>query len=362
MSRLTPRPGILEIEPYVGGRSEIAGRAKAIKLSSNESALGPSPKALEAYAACASRLHRYPDGSALKLREAIGAYHGLEPERIVCGNGSDELIDLLARAYAGPGDEVLFSEHSFLIFAIATKSVGASAVTAPERDLRVDVDALLQKVSPGTRIVFLANPNNPTGSYVPKGELARLRARLPGNVLLAIDGAYGEFVTRADYTQGFELVDEAENVVVVHTFSKIYGLAALRLGWAYCPPAIADALNRLRAPFNVSAPTQAAGIAAVEDAAHLEKARAHNERWRDWLAREIGRLGLKVHPSVCNFLLVEFPNEPGRNAEAANAHLLERGIIVRPVAKYGLPDCLRISIGLEEEVRAVAAALAEFAR
>lgn len=362
MSALKPRPGILNIEPYVGGRSEIAGRSKVVKLSSNESALGPSPRAAEAYAACAARLHRYPDGGAVKLREAIAAYHGLDPERIVCGNGSDELIDLLARAYAGPGDEVLFSEHSFLIFSIVARSVGATPVVAPERDLRIDVDALLAKVGSRTRIVFLANPNNPTGSYVPAGELSRLRAALPETTLLAIDGAYGEFVTKADYTQGFELVDGGENVVVVRTFSKIYGLAALRLGWAYGPASVADVLNRLRAPFNVSGPTQAAGVAAIEDVAHLEKARAHNERWRGWLASEIGKLGLKIHPSVCNFLLVEFPKEAGRDAEAANAHLLARGIIVRPVSKYGLPDCLRISIGLEEEVRAVARALEEFVR
>jgi len=355
-----PRAHILAIDPYVGGRSTIEGKARVIKLSSNESALGPSPKALAAYANFADRLARYPDGSAQELREAIAAYHGLDPERIVCGNGSDELIDLLARAYAGEGDEVLFSEHSFLIFSIVARGVGATPVAAPERGLRIDVGALLGRVTSKTRIVFLANPNNPTGSYVAREELERLRRELPSEVLLVIDGAYAEFVTKADYTQGFELVDAGENVAVVHTFSKIYGLAALRLGWGYAPASVVDVLNRLRAPFNVSGPTQAAGIAAVRDGGHVEAARAHNERWRDWLAAELSALGLRVHPSVCNFVLVEFPDRPGRDAAAANQHLLSRGIIVRAVETYGLPRCLRISIGLEDEVRAVAEALKEF--
>ncbi|MEE9300164.1 MAG: histidinol-phosphate transaminase [Alphaproteobacteria bacterium] len=357
MSVLIPRPGILQIDPYVGGRSTIEGVEKVIKLSSNESALGPSPKAVAAFRASAESLARYPDGGVRRLREALGAHHGLDPERIVCGNGSDELIELLVRAYVGSGDEVLFTEHSFLIFWLVTLGVGAAPVTAPEKDLKADIDALLNRVSDRTRIVFLANPNNPTGSYVSRDEISRLREALREDVLLVIDGAYAEFVTRADYSSGFEFVDQDENTVVIGTFSKIHGLATLRLGWAYCPASIADVLNRLRAPFNVSGPTQAAGVAALQDEAHMEEVRRHTETWREWLTREIAGLGLKVYPSVCNFILVRFSS--ATSAEAADAFLSSKGIIVRSVARYGLADCLRITIGQEDEMRAVAHALAE---
>lgn len=360
MSALTPRPEILEIEPYVGGKSSVEGVERIVKLSANESAFGPSERALEAFRAYSQGLHRYPDGGARRLRSALGARYGLDPERIVCGNGSDELISLIARAYAGAGDEVLVSEHGFLIFSIVAQSVGATPVKAPERALTVDVEAMLSRVSARTRIVFIANPNNPTGSYLSCRELERLRKGLKEEILLAIDAAYCEFVTRSDYAPGYELVDAYGNVVVLRTFSKIHGLAALRLGWAYCPPDMADVLNRLRAPFNVSGPSQAAGVAALEDVNHTEAAVRHNARWREWLSAKLGDLGLKVHPSVCNFVLVGFPDDPRRNAAAADAFLLKRGIIVRPVAKYGLPDCLRITIGREDEVRAVAEALGEF--
>jgi len=360
MSAPTPRPGILEIKPYVPGKSAVAGRAAAAKLSANESALGPSKRAIEAYRAQADRLHRYPDGSARGLREAIARRHGLDAARIVCGAGSDEILYNLARGYAGPDDEVLYSEHGFNVYPIVARAVGARPVTAPERDLTFDVDAVLARVSDRTRLVFIANPNNPTGSYIPADELARLRAGLREDIVLVIDGAYAEYVTRNDYSPGLELVDAGENTVMTRTFSKIYGLAALRIGWAYCPLPIADVLERLRGPFNLSSAAQAAGIAALEDTAHVAASRDHNAVWLPWLADRLGALGLCVYPSAANFVLVRFPDDPARNSAAAMKFFGERGLIPRETGGYGLPQCLRITIGREDEMRAVAAAAADF--
>ena len=355
-----PGPGILDIAPYIGGESKAPGNLRPIRLASNESALGPSPKAIAAYRALAEDIHRYPDGSAAELRAAIGRHHGLDPERIVCGAGSDELIGMLLRAYAGAGDEVLYSRHGFLMYPIGALSVGANPVAVPERELTADVDAFLARVTDRTRIVFLANPNNPTGTYLSADELARLHAGLPPHVVLAIDAAYAEFVNRNDYEPGVALVNRAENVVMLRTFSKIYALAGLRLGWAYCPPAIADVLNRIRGPFNVAAPALAAGVAAVEDVGALARARAHNERWLPWLSERLAALGLGLTPSVGNFVLARFPDEPRHNADAAFAFLQSRGILVRQMGGYGLPQHLRITIGTGEEMEIVAASLAEF--
>ena len=355
-----PGPGILDIAPYVGGESKVAGIERPIRLASNESALGPSPKAIAAYRALADDIHRYPDGSAAELREAIGRHHGLDPDGIVCGSGSDELIGLLLRAYAREGDEVLYSRHGFLMYPIGAMSVGATPVAVPERDLTADVDAFLARVTERTRLVFIANPNNPTGTYLSADEMARLHAGLPRHVVLAIDAAYAEFVNRNDYEPGIGLVNRAENVVMLRTFSKIYALAGLRLGWAYCPPSIADVLNRIRGPFNVTAPTLAAGVAAVEDIAALARARAHNDRWLPWLSERLAALGLELTPSVGNFVLPRFPDEPRRNADAAFAFLQSRAIITRKMGGYGLPQHLRITIGTGEENEAVAATLAEF--
>ncbi len=357
---LTPRPGILEITPYVGGESTLSGANRVIRLASNENPLGTSPRAAAAYAAQQGELHRYPDGGADALRAAIGELHGVEPERVVCGGGIDELIALLVRAYAGPGDEVLYSAHGFLMYAIAAKAAGATPVSAPERDLTADVDALLARVSPRTRLLFLANPNNPTGSYLTAAEVRRLREGLPEGVLLVLDAAYAEYVRRDDYEAGAELVRAFDNVVMTRTFSKIYGLAALRLGWAYCPAEVADVLNRLRGPFNVSTAAQAAGVAALADQAHVARSCENNLRWLDWFTEEARRLGLAVPPSVGNFVLLRFPEEPGRDAEAAAQHLKGAGILVRGMAAYGLADSLRVTIGTEEDMRAVAEALAGF--
>ena len=360
MSLPTPRPGIMDITPYVGGESGIAGAMEVIKLSSNEGAFGPSPKALAALEEAAGKLHRYPDGGCVRLRKALGEHHGLDPERIVCGAGSDELIGMLCRAYAGPGDEVLYTEHGFLMYPIAARTAGATPVTAPETGLAADVDQLLKKVTTNTRILFLANPNNPTGTYLGTHELKRLRMALPDNVLLVIDAAYAEFVTLEDYTAGVELVDAGANVVMTRTFSKIYALGGVRLGWAYCPAAIADVLNRARNPFNVAAPAQDAGLAALADVDFTDKARLHNHTWLAWTAERLAGLGLEGPASAGNFLLARFPNVPDHDAKAADAFLKQRGIIVRRMDAYGLADCLRITIGLEDEMRAVVAALKEF--
>jgi histidinol-phosphate aminotransferase len=355
----TPRPGILDIALYVPGEAKLAGQTRIARLASNENPLGPSLRAIEAFRASARQLHRYPDGGAVALRESIGRHWRIDPARIVCGAGSDELIALLVRAYAGPGDEVLYSRHGFLMYAIAAKAAGASPVAAAERDLTADVDALLALVSHRTRLVFLANPNNPTGTYLPAGEVARLRAGLPDHVLLVLDAAYADYVERNDYESGRRLVDAHDNVVMLRTFSKIFGLAGLRLGWAYCPPAVADGLNRIRGPFNVSAPAQAAGIAALEDGEHVARSRAHNDRWLAWFHDEVSALGLRAPTSVGNFLLVRFQDAGA--ARAALRFLNSRGIIPRAMDAYGLAHSLRFTIGLEDDMRAVAAALGELA-
>jgi histidinol-phosphate aminotransferase len=355
-----PRPGILEIAPYVGGEAALPGFAQPIRLASNENPLGTSAAAIAAYRDCATRLNRYPDGNATALREAIGRAHGLDPARIVCGAGSDELLGLIVRAYAGPGEEVLVSRHGFLVYPLAALSAGATPVTAPEAGLTVDVDALLARAGERTRALLIANPSNPTGTFLPPAQIRRLREALPETVLLVLDAAYAEYVTGEDYEAGAALVDAHDAVVMTRTFSKIYGLAALRLGWAYCPRAVADVLNRLRGPFNVSDPAQAAGIAALADRAFLDHVRDHTRAWRDWLAGRVEAAGLIAHPSVANFVLVEFPADPARNSAAALAFLKGRGILVRGMGAYRLPQCLRITIGREEEMRATAAALAEF--
>ncbi|MBK8908604.1 MAG: histidinol-phosphate transaminase [Rhodospirillales bacterium] len=361
MNAPVPRPGISGIAPYVGGESLIAGARRVIKLASNESALGASPQAIAALQDSAAHAYRYPDGGCHALRAAIAQRFYVDADRVVCGAGSDELIGLLCRAYAGAGDEVLYSEHGFLMYPIAARAAGATPVAAPETRLTTDVDALLATVSERTRIVFIANPNNPTGTYIPDREMRRLRAGLPDQVLLVIDAAYAEYMDADDYAAGERLVEDGGgNVVMTRTFSKIFGLGGLRLGWAYCPPAIADILNRVRNPFNVSSLAQVAGYAAIDDVAFFGQAKAHNDRWRVWLTRELRSLGLGVDDSVCNFVLVRFPAVSNRDARAADAFLKEHGIITRRMEAYKLPDCLRITIGLEDEMRAVAAALAAF--
>jgi histidinol-phosphate aminotransferase len=313
-----------------------------------------------AYQAAAVSLERYPDGAAHALREAIGAAYGLNPDRIVCGAGSDEILNLIAHAYVGPGDEAVYSQHGFLVYPIATRSAGGKPVAAPEKDLTADVDALLASVTPSTRVMFLANPNNPTGTYLPFREVRRLHAALPPNVLLVLDAAYAEYVRRNDYESGVELAGTAANVVMTRTFSKIYGLAGLRIGWAYGPAHVIDALNRIRGPFNVSLPAIAAGVAALADRAHQERAAAHNDEWLPLLSAAIAAMGLKVTPSVGNFILIHFPDVAGKRAPDADAFLLDRGVVLRRMDGYGLPNALRMTIGSAEANEATLAALGDF--
>jgi histidinol-phosphate aminotransferase len=355
-----PQPGIDAIAVYVPGRSTASSTGKTYKLSSNESPLGASPHAIAAYGDLAGKLELYPDGSAGELRDAIGAHYGLNPDHIVCGAGSDEILSLLAQAYLGPGDEAIYCRHGFLVYEIAIRTNGATPVIAEETNLTANVDAILAAVSEHTKMVFLANPNNPTGTYIPFNEVKRLHAGLPASCVLVLDAAYAEYVRKNDYESGIELVATASNVVMTRTFSKIYGLAAARLGWVYCPPEIADTLNRIRGPFNVNAPAIAAGVAAIKDTEHIDEAIAHNDKWLAWLTSELTALGLEVTPSVGNFILIQFSDGEALSAQAADEFLLERGIVLRQVGNYSLPKGLRMTIGSEEANRKTVAVLAEF--
>lgn len=351
MTTPSPRPGILEIEPYKPGGAKAPGAEKIYKLSSNESALGASPRAVEAYKAAAESLYLYPDGAASALREKITEVHRLDPARLVCGAGSDEILQLLCRAYVGPGDNIVQSEHGFLVYAIAALACGGETRFAPEKNLTADVDAVLKLVDDKTRIVFIANPNNPTGTYLPDSEIRRLREGLKEDVLLVIDAAYAEYMDAPDYDAGAALVDENDNVVMTRTFSKIYGLAGLRLGWGYFPEAIADVVNRIRGPFNVTGPAMAAGVAALGDQAFIAENRDFNRVERDWLAQQLGGLGLDFVPSHGNFILVKFPDDEGLNAKDVRDFLRAGGVIVREMDAYKLGAWLRVTVGPREANR-----------
>jgi histidinol-phosphate aminotransferase len=359
---IAPKPGVLDVHAYVPGRSEAVGAARTFKLSSNESPFGPSPKAIAAYESAEPSLGVYPEGTSRVLRDAIAAHFGLAADQIVCGNGSDETLHLIANCYLRPGDEVVFSEHSFSLYKIATLANSAVPVEVPERQLHFDVDAVLKRVNDRTRIVFIANPNNPTGTYLSASEMRRLHAGLPKTALLVIDAAYAEYVGKADYDAGIELVGASDNVIMTRTFSKAYGLAGIRIGWGYCPKEIADVLNRVRAPFNVNIAAQKAAVAALADRPFVEHVIRHNETWRAWLTDEIRKLsnrGIRVDDSVGNFLLVHFAD--AKRAQEADQFLLKRGVILRGCGSYALPQCLRLTIGSEDANRAAVAALKEFA-
>jgi histidinol-phosphate aminotransferase len=361
MSRPVPNPGILDIAPYTPGKSPVPepGR-KVFKLSANETPFGPSPKAMAVYKEAAAHLEDYPEGTSRVLREAIGRAFGLDPDRIICGAGSDEILNLLAHVYLGQGDEAISTTHGFLVYPIATKANGAVSVVAPETHFTADVDAILKLVSPRTKLVWLANPNNPTGTYLPFDEVKRLRAGLPPHVLLVLDAAYSHYVSRNDYECGIELVATTENTVMTQTFSKIHGLAALRVGWMFGPAHIVDAVNRIRGPFNVSTPAMLAAVAAIEDTEHQQMSKAYNEKWRNWLTEEITKLGLDVTPSVTNFVQIHFPQDKGKTAADADAFLTKRGLVLRALSNYRLPHALRMTIGTEEANRLVVEALRDF--
>ncbi len=355
-----PREGIETIDPYVPGKSAATGGVKTYKLSSNETPHGPSPKAIAAFRSSATSLEIYPDGASTRLRGTIANQFGLDANRIVCGTGSDELLHLLATAYTGPGTEGIFTEHGFLVYKIAILAAGGKPAAAAETDYTANIDNILACVTPRTKIIFIANPNNPTGTYLPFDEVKRLHAALPPEIMLVLDGAYAEYVRRNDYSAGIDLVSNNENVVMTRTFSKIHGLASLRIGWCYAPARVCDALNRIRGPFNVSGPAIEAGIAAIEDNAHVDFSAAHNEKWLKILSDEITALGLKVTPSAANFILIHFPTTPGKGALDADMFLSSNGVVLRSVASYGIPHGLRMTIGTEEANRLTADLLRQF--
>ena len=348
------------IDTYVGGKRKLANAQSVVKLSSNENPYGPSPRAIEAYRASADSLHRYPEDGALSLREALAAKHGFAADQIICGTGSDDVIRMLCHAYSGPGDEVVYSAHGFAMYRIYASQFGATTIAAPETNLRTDIDALLDSVTDKTKLMFIANPNNPTGSYIPKDAIHALRNRLRGDVILVLDGAYAEYMAQNDYSDGRELV-ESGNTVIMRTFSKAYGLSTLRVGWGYGPKDIINTLYKVRAPFNITQPSLEAAIAALNDSDYLAQHVTENNAERARLETAISNLGLVIHPSYANFMLIEFSSDAGRSAHDANVFLQSKGLIVREVTNYHLPQCLRVSIGTKQENDAFLSAMQEWA-
>ncbi len=353
---IRPQPGILDIALYEGGKAGLVGVSNIVKLSSNENPFGPSGKAKEAFARSVHQLHRYPPTDHASLRAAIADVHGLDAGRIICGVGSDEIITLLCQAYAGPKDEVVFTEHGFLMYRISALAAGATPVEVAERDRTTDVDAILRACNRRTKLVFIANPNNPTGTMISAAEVARLAAGMPPQAILVLDGAYAEYVDGFD--GGLALIEERSNVVMTRTFSKIYGLGGLRIGWGYGPREIINVLDRIRGPFNLSNTQLDTAEAAVRDQDHLTRCRTDNSRMRHWLAEALAELGIPSDPSMANFILARFAST--EEAEACDLFLQGQGLLVRRVASYKLPHCLRITIGDESSCRRVAHAIAQF--
>lgn len=356
MTKITPQPGIMEIALYQSGAAHVEGVANVVKLSSNENPFGPSPRAIAAVRDSAAGLHRYPSTDHSALRNAIGALNGLDPDRIICGAGSDEIITFLCQAYAGPGDEVLYTEHGFSMYRISALAAGATPVVVPEQDRVISVDNILAAANPRTKLVFIANPANPTGTMIGAAEVARLAEGLPEETLLVLDGAYAEFVEGFD--AGAVLVEARDNVFMTRTFSKIYGLGGLRVGWGFGPQEIVDVLNRVRGPFNLSNSALAAAVAALEDQDYVEYCRSENAKWRGWLADALAECGVASDTSCANFILARFTDRA--EAEACDSYLQGQGLIVRRVAGYGLPNALRITIGDEAACRRVAGAIKAF--
>ena len=357
--RPQPKTGILDIAPYIGGKSKIEGVAEPIKLSSNENALGCSARASDAFVEAQKKLFRYPDGHAGPLREAVAAFHDLEPERLVFGNGSDEVFALLNQVYLEAGDNIVTGEHGFLAYRISALACQAEVKLAEEVDFRVDIDRLFDLVDDRTKIVYISNPANPTGTWNTPDEISDLRARLDPSILLVVDEAYAEFVDEPTWATAFPLARASDNVIVTRTFSKIHGLAGLRVGFGYCPLPVIEALDRVRLPFNVNLPAQYAAVAALSDHVHIEASRAQILGWHPRMVQEIRALGFTVNKSIGNFVLIHFTD--GAEAARANEFLMGQGIIIRHVANYGLPQCLRVTIGRDEENRAFLEALGRFA-
>lgn len=356
MVDLKVQPGIMQIKPYVGGASSVDGVANVIKLSSNENPFGPSTDAIEAFQRAAHELHRYPNTDHASLRNAIADQHGLDADRIICGVGSDEVITFLCQCFAGPETEVIYTEHGFSMYKISALAAGATPVMVPERERMVDVDEILAAVTDRTSLVFVTNPGNPTATMVSQAELARLARELPDDVLLVLDGAYAEYVDGFDGGAG--LVERYSNVFMTRTFSKMYGLGGLRIGWGYGSAEVIDILNRVRGPFNLSMAQLAAAEAALRDRDHVARCLADNTRLRAWLAEALAELGVPSDTSCTNFILARFAS--AQEAEECNTFLQQQGIIVRLVAGYGLPHCLRITIGDEASCRRVAHMIGRF--
>lgn len=359
MATPAPHPGVVQIKPLRSSRPFDEDSRSWIDLSMTVNPLGAGSKAVSAYRQAAAAVHRYPDAAHVALRRALATRYDIDFERITCGAGSEELIHLICQAYAGPGDEVLSHEYGYSGFFKAAHAAGATPVAAVEKDMVVDVDAMLELATPRTKICFLANPNNPTGSYIPADAVLRLRAGLPPETLLVLDAAYAEYCRRNNYADGLDLVENCDNVLTVRTMSKMHGLAGLRVGWAYGPLSVVRSLNQVRGPFSVGAAAQSAAAAALADEEHEERSFQHNDEWLPRLTAELEQLGLRVYPSVCNFVLARIPNDPSVGVAQVTEHLNRRGILVKSTTGYGLPDCLRISVGREDENRALIAALRE---
>ena len=356
-----PNKAIKNLKPYNPGKSPATKGSKVFKLSANETPLGPSKKAIKAFSEVAGGLQDYPDGGATKLRNAIAKNQKINPDNVICGCGSDELISLICRAYLEPNDEAIYSQYGFLMYKISIIAAGGKPVVAKEKELRTDVDQILKCVTKKTKIVFIANPNNPTGTYISSNEIKKLRKSLDKKILLVIDAAYAEYVNRNDYQTGNELVTKNNNVVVTRTFSKIHGLAALRIGWMYAPKNVVDTINRIRLPFNVNSAAAAAATAAINDKMTTQKAIQHNQKWIAWTTEEIKKLGLKVTPSVANFILIHF-GKGQKNAEMADKFLTKNGFVLRDLKPYGLKNALRMTIGTKEANQGVVKALKKFVK
>lgn len=356
MTKITAQPGIMDISLYQGGASHVAGVENVVKLSSNENPLGASDKARDAYARIAHQLHRYPSSDHAGLRAAIAEVCDLNADNIICGNGSDEVITLLCQAYAGPGREVVHTEHGFGMYRISALAAGATPVEVRERERVTDVDAVLAACTEKTALVFIANPNNPTGTMISAAEVQKLADGIPPQAILVLDGAYAEYVE--GYDGGAAFVEQRENVVMTRTFSKIYGLGGLRVGWGYAPKAIIDVLMRVRGPFNVSNAGLAAAEAAMRDTAWTSHCRDENARMRVWLSDALAEIGVPSDVSCTNFVLARFASE--QEAVAVDAYLKTQGLIVRMVGSYNLPNCLRITVGDESSCRRVVHAVRQF--
>jgi histidinol-phosphate aminotransferase len=356
MTQIAPRPGILDIDLYQGGAAHLAGVSNVLKLSSNENLLGPSDAAIEAIKASAAQSHRYPSSDHASLRRAIGEVTGLDPDRIICGAGSDEIIAFLCQAYAGAGDEIVHTEHGFAMYRISALAAGATPIEVAERDRVTDVDAILAGCTDRTKLVFIANPNNPTGTMIAEADVARLAAGMPPQALLVLDGAYAEFVDGFD--GGAAIINARDNVVMTRTFSKLYGLGGLRVGWGYGPAHVIDVLNRVRGPFNVSTAGLAAAEVSIRDTEYAANCRTQNAKWRSWLSSALAELGVPSDTSCTNFVLARLADQA--EAEACDTYLQSQGVIVRKVAGYNLPNALRITVGDEAACRRVVAAVAEF--